>query len=336
MNPLLEKPAEFASLVQSFFLAYLLQQKNSSPRTIESYRDTFRLLFEYANQTLHKPPLQLTLNDFDAKLILGFLDHLEKKRHNCARSRNARLAAIHSFTKYFALQCPQALHLAQQILAIPMKRFAKPLLSFLSREEIRTTLAAPNTNSWFDQRDRVLLSVLYNTGARVSELIAIRVTDVTLDVMPCVRLHGKGRKQRTVPLWKETATQVRRWIKQQRLQPNQALIPNRYGQPMTRANAAQRLTLAISTAIKQCPQLRGRHLTPHSVRRSCALHLLQAGVDITVIALWLGHTSPITSHGYVEADLAMKERALATISPPKMKNKRYRASDALLRFLDRL
>jgi len=336
MNTLLEKPSEFASLIQRFFLDRLLQQKNASPRTIESYRDTFRLLFEYADQKLHKPPLQLTLNDFDAKLILGFLDYLEKIRHNSARSRNARLAAVHSFTKYFALECPPALRLAQQILAIPMKRFAKPLLGFLSREEMRALLTAPSTNSWFDQRDRILLGMLYNTGARISELIAIRVADVTLDVTPCVRLHGKGRKQRTVPLWKETATQLRQWIKQQCLQPNQALVPNRHGQPMTRANAAQRLTLAMSAATKQCPQLHGRHLTPHSVRHSCALHLLQAGVDITVIALWLGHENPITTHGYVEADLAMKERALATISPPKTKNRRYHASDALLRFLDRL
>jgi site-specific recombinase XerD len=336
MNPLLAKPSEFASLIQRFFLERLLQQKNASPRTIESYRDTLRLLFGYAEKTLHKPPPQLTLNDFNAKLVLGFLDHLEKKRHNTARSRNARLAAVHSFTRYFALQCPPALHLAQQILAIPAKRFVKPLLGFLSRDEMQALLGAPDTDSWFDQRDRLLLSMLYNTGARISELIAIRLADVTLDGAACVRLHGKGRKQRSVPLWKETVTQIRQWVRQQSLQPDQPLVPNRHGQPMTRANAAERLALAISTATKQCPQLRGRHVTPHSVRHSCAMHLLQAGVDITVIALWLGHESPITTHGYVEADLAMKERALATISSPKTTNRRYHASDALLRFLDNL
>jgi len=160
MNPLLANPSQFASLIQRFFLERLLQQKNASPRTIESYRDTLRLLFGYAEKTLHKPPPQLTLNDFNAKLVLGFLDHLEKKRHNMVRSRNARRAAVHSFTRYFALQCPPALHLAQQILAIPAKRFVKPLLGFLSRDEMQALLGAPDTDSWFDQRDRLLLSML--------------------------------------------------------------------------------------------------------------------------------------------------------------------------------
>jgi integrase/recombinase XerD len=337
MNSLLSKPSEFSGLVQRFFIERLVQQKNASPRTVAAYRDTFRLLFDYAQQQRRKSPAILTLKELDTELILGFLDHLESKRQNSIRSRNARLAAIHSFARYVALQCPPALHLAQQILSIPMKRFEKPLLGFLTREEIRAILMAPDAQSWCGQRDRILLSVLYNSGARVSELIGIRVEDVaSVNGSACVRLHGKGRKQRTVPLWKETATQISRWVKHESLQAEQPLIPNRLRQPMTRSNVSERITLAVDVATKSCPQLKGRQVSPHTFRHTTAMHLLQSGVDITVIALWLGHENPITTHGYVEADLAMKERALAAINPPKTNKARYRASDSLLKFLDGL
>ncbi len=336
MNSLLDKPSEFASLVQRFFLERLMQQKNASPRTIEAYRDTFRLLLTFAEQRLHKSPTALTLNDFNATLILNFLDYLEKERLNSIRSRNARLAAVHSFSRYLALQCPPALLLAQQILAIPAKRYERPLIGYLSVDEIHALLDAPNADTWFGQRDRIMLAMMYNTGARVSELTGIRVADVNILGAPSVRLHGKGRKQRTVPLWKETLLQIRRWLKHQNLRQDQPLLPNRYGQPMTRANVAERMALAVNTAQQQCPQLCGRHITPHSVRHTTAMHLLQSGVDITVIALWLGHESPTTTHGYIEADLAMKERALAAIGPPEIKKARYHASDALLKFLTSL
>lgn len=336
MNPLLNQPSEFSSLIQRFFLERLMQQKNASPRTVEAYRDTFRLLFIFAEQQLHKSPALLTLSDFNAILILDFLDYLEKERHNSIRSRNARLAAVHSFSRYLALQCPPALLLAQQILAIPTKRYEKPLLGYLSVDEIHALLGAPNPDTWFGQRDRIMLAMMYNTGARVSELTAIRVADVNTKGAASVRLHGKGRKQRTVPLWKETVSQIRRWLKQQDLQDDQALLPNRHGQPMTRANVAARMALAVAIAQKHCPQLCGRHITPHSVRHTTAMHLLQSGVDITVIALWLGHESPATTHTYIEADLKMKERALAAIRPPEIKKERYQASNSLLKFLGSL
>jgi integrase/recombinase XerD len=337
MNTLLNNPAEFTALIQRFFLERLMHQRNASPRTIEAYRDTFRLLFGYAKDYLHKAPTQLTLNDFNANLILGFLDHLESARINCIRSRNARLAAVHSFCRYLALQNPPALYLAQQILAIPSKRFEKPQLGFLSKEEIRIILATPNPDTWFGQRDRILLQVLYNTGARVSEMIGIRVSDVKITSgTSCICLHGKGRKQRTVPLWRETATQIRQWLKHQCLRDDQPLIPNRHGNPMTRANMAERIALAVCSAECQCPQLHGRHITPHSFRHTVALHLLQSGVDITVIALWLGHESTITTHGYIELDMEMKERALNTLNPPSIKKNRYQPSDTLLKFLNGL
>lgn len=315
MNPLLADPAEFAALLQRFFAERLLQQQAVSPRTVAAYRDAFRLLLQYAERRLGKPPAKLTLGDFDSELILGFLSHLEGERHNTVRSRNARLAAVRAFARYIAVQCPAALLLVQQILAIPMKRFDKPLLGFLSRAEVRAILAAPDVTTWCGRRDRVLLKLLYNTGARVSELIGICVHDLEFDVTPSVRLHGKGRKQRTVPLWKETVVEIRRWVDAAGLQKNQPLLPNRWGKPMTRSNVAERITRAVSTATPQCPSLDGRTISPHTLRHTTAMHLLQAGVDLTVIALWLGHESPVTTHGYVEADLAMKERALFAIAP---------------------
>lgn len=336
MNAPLDQPAQFSSLVERFFVDRLMSQKNVSPRTVESYRDTFRMIFRYAEKKLHKPPVQFTLNDFSAKLVLDFLSHLEKDRHNGIRSRNARLAALHSFSRYVSTECPPAIHIAQQILGIPMKQFDKPMLVFLSREEITALLSAPSTNSWFDQRDRLLLAMLYNTGARISEITGIRVSDVTLGSSSYVKLRGKGRKLRTVPLWKETATQVSQWVKTQCLQAENPLLPNRHGHAMTRANAAERFALALNKAAKKCPQLRERHISPHTVRHTVAQHLLRQGVDITVIALWLGHESLTSTHGYIEADLAMKERALSSISPPETKGTRYRPSDSLLRFLQDL
>ncbi len=335
ISPLTD-PMVFAGLLQRFFAERLLQQKNASPRTIEAYRDTFRLLLRYAARETGKPPARLALGDCDAPLVLGFLTHLETQRHNTARSRNARLAAVRAFAHYVAWQCPEALPITQRILAIPMKRFEKPLLGFMSREEVQAVLAAPDASTWCGRRDRVLLAVLYNTGARISELIGIRVADVTLAATSSIRLHGKGRKQRTVPLWRPTAMALRDWLRYADLRADQPLVPNRSGMPMTRTSVAERLALAVSVATISCPTLRGRRISPHTLRHTTAMHLLQAGVDITVIALWLGHESPVTTHAYIEADLAMKERALDAIAPSGTPRNRYRASDALLKFLEDL
>lgn len=336
MSSALSNPVEFASLIQRFFTERMILHKNSSPRTVAAYRDTFRLLLKYAHKYVNKSPAELTLNDFNAELVLKFLAHLESERKNCIRSRNARLAAVHAFARYVALQCPPALALAQGILAIPTKRFEKPMLGFLSRNEVQVLLDSPDINTWCGRRDRMLLALLYNTGARVSEIINIQVSDVILEGSPAVRLHGKGRKQRTVPLWKATAKQIRQWLDYANLSKHQPVVPNRFGQPMTRCNVAERLALASQTAIRQCPQLKGKTITPHTLRHTTAMHLLQSGVDITVIALWLGHESPLTTHGYVEADLIMKERALAAIQPPDVKSVRYQPSDPVLKFLESL
>lgn len=266
MNTAASQPNEFASLLQRFFIERLMQQQNASPRTVESYRDTFRLLLNFAQQRLKRPPEKLTFVEFNSALITDFLDHLETVRRNSIRSRNARLAAVHAFCHFVAMQCPPALHVAQQILSIPSKRFEKPLLGFLTREEVQALLAAPDPATWFGQRDRAMLLLMYNTGARVSELTGILVADVTLTGVQWVRLRGKGRKQRTVPLWDETGRGLCAWISNQGLKPEQPLLPNRYGRPMTRANVAERFGLAVAIAGKTCPQLLTRHVSPHSMR----------------------------------------------------------------------
>ena len=217
-----------------------------------------------------------------------------------------------------------------------MKRFERPMVGFLSREEMLAIIGEPGSN-WTTQRDHLLLRMLYNTGARVSEIVAIKVADVVLDGAACVHLHGKGRKQRAVPLWRSTVKQIKAWLKvNPQIEPSSPLLPNRNGQAMTRGNVTQRLALAVKAATTAQPQLAKRRISPHTVRHTTAMHLLQSGVDITVIALWLGHESPVTTHHYVEADLAMKERALARLHEPDVAVRRYRAADSLMEFLKTL
>jgi integrase/recombinase XerD len=328
---------DLGTMVQAFFAERLIRQLNVSPRTVESYRDTFRLLLRYAQQRLHRMPHSLTLEDVNASVVSGFLDYLEKERGNCIRSRDARLAAIHSFYKYVGRQRPDKLALAQEILALPNKRFEKPILTFLSKEEMSSVLAAPDISTWAGRRDSVMFSLLYNTGARVSELIQIRVEDVELGATaPCVKLHGKGRKQRTIPLWRETVLLLRSWIKDEGLKTEQLLFCNRFNTQMTRAAVAQRFALAVVKAREKCPQLRGRHITCHTTRHTTAMHMLQGGIDIAVISLWLGHESIETTMQYVEADLKMKERALKAVAPPGTRRAAYKPSDPLLHFLESL
>ena len=311
-----------ATLLQAFFLERLTAQRNASPQTVAAYRDSFRLLLEFAQQYVGKAPERLELTDLDAPVVLAFLDHLERERHNTIRSRNARFAAIRSFMHFAAFKDPTALPGIQRVLAIPMKRFDKPLLGFLSTSEIQAILDAPPTDRWSGQRDRIMFATLYNTGARVSELTGLRVGDVVLDGSACVHLHGKGRKNRSVPLWRTTTTQVRHWLPRIDSRPDRPLFPSATGGRLTRPAVTARLRLAVQRAAAQCPSLTKRRVSPHCIRHSTAMHMLQSGVDITVIALWLGHENPATTHLYVEADLAMKERALQAVQSPRIKQTR--------------
>jgi integrase/recombinase XerD len=325
-----------AAVLQAFFLERLVAQRNASPQTVAAYRDSFRLLLQFAQQHVGKAPERLELTDLDAPMVLAFLDHLERKRRNTIRSRNARLAAIRSFAHFAALNDPTALQSLQGVLAIPMKRFDRPLLGFLSKCEIQAILNAPPSDRWSGQRDRIMFATLYNTGARVSELTGIRVADVLLDGSACVHLHGKGRKDRSVPLWRTTTTQLRRWLPRIDSRPDRPLFPSTRGGRLARPAVTARLRLAVQRAAGPCPSLANRRVSPHCVRHSTAMHMLQAGVDITVIALWLGHENPATTHMYVEADLEMKERALQAVQPPHIKQTRYRPTDRLLAFLQAL
>jgi site-specific recombinase XerD len=324
----------FAALVQDFFCQRLVQQQNASARTVESYRDTFCLLLGFLQQRRRKPPTALA--DLDAPTIAAFLDHLETERHNSVRTRNARLAAVRSFLKYAALRDPAALPTIQRVLAIPMKRFARPALCFLSKDEVTAILEAPDATTWSGQRDRVLFALLYNTGARVSEVIALHPADVALAPSRHVRVTGKGRKQRVIPLWESTAQCLREWMGRVGEGPQAWLFPNRDGQPLSRSGVEKRLREAARTAAGRCPGLKGKRVSPHTFRHTTAMHLLQSGVDISVIALWLGHERPATTHHYIEANLAMKEEALSKLDEVAPKEVRYRATDKLLQFLEGL
>jgi site-specific recombinase XerD len=329
------KVPSFAALVQAFFAEHL-QQRAMSPCTVAAYRDAFVLFLDFAQTRLRKQPTKIHLDEVTPALILAFLDHLERERGNAVRSRNARLAALRAFLKFAGRHDVGALHAVEKALAVPMKRFERPMLGYLSRAEMLAIIGKPD-ESWTSQRDHLLLMILYNTGARVSEIIGVTMADVVLDGAACVRLHGKGRKQRTVPLWKSTVKQIRAWLRlNSQLQTTSALLPNRNGQPMTRANVTQRLALAVQTAVVSQPQLAKRSISPHIIRHTTAMHLLQSGVDISVIALWLGHESPTTTHQYVEADLAMKDRALGKLQEPDAAVRRYKAPDSLIEFLKTL
>jgi len=325
----------FATLVQEFFTDYMVQQRALSPCTVASYRDTFVLLLRYAQQQ-GTDPSSVELTDVSAKFLSSFLDHLEQERHNSVRSRNIRLAAVRSFLKFAARRDPAHLRFIEQALAVPMKRFDRKMVGFVPREQMLAVIDAPSY-TWIGQRDRLMFTLMFNTGARVSEIIGVRVADVVLGPTSSIRLHGKGRKQRSLPLWKTTARAVRDWLHlNPQLHPDSPMLPRRDGNPMTRGNVAQRLNLAVRAASQKYPDLASMSVSPHLVRHGTAMSLLQSGADQCDIALWLGHESPATTHMYVEADLAMKERALARLKEPQVKPTRYRPPKALMAFLQAL
>lgn len=337
MNKQKKSPPSFASLVQAYFAEYLTQQRALSQQTIAAYRDGFVLFLDFAEARLGKSPAAMAMADITPKLIITFLDHLERQRHNSVRSRNARLAALRSFLKFAAHRDVASLQVVESALGVPVKRFERPMFGYLSREEMLAVIGTPD-ESWISQRDHVLFLLMYNTGARVSEITAVKVGELVLDEgSACIHLHGKGRKQRSVPLWRSTVKAVRSWL---RLNPQfeveSPLLPSRNSHAMTRNNVTQRLALAVAAATESNPDLAKRRISPHTIRHTTAMHLLQAGVDISVIALWLGHESPVTTHHYVEADLTMKERALSMLDEPDAKTQRYTAPDSLIDFLKRL
>lgn len=330
------QPTSFPALLQHFFNRRLIGERGVSPHTLASYRDTFRLLLTYLEQRTRRTPSAMTLEDLDAPVVLDFLDHLETDRGNSPRTRNLRLTAIRSFMRHASLQDPACLPIAQRVLAIGPKRFDRPVLDFLSRDQVDAVLAAPDITTWSGRRDQMLFTVLYNTGARVAEAIRMTNTDILTDRASAVQLHGKGRKQRVVPLWPSTVDKLRIWRTEIDPAPGAPVFPNRFGDALSRSGVEHRLDVAVSTATPCCPSLAKHSITPHTFRHTTAMHLLQAGVDITVIALWLGHEDTATTHLYIEADLTMKEAALARIDEPGDKPTRFRPPDDLLAFLEDL
>jgi site-specific recombinase XerD len=330
-------PPSFAALVQAYFAEYLIQQRALSAQTIAAYRDGFVLFLNFTEARLGKSPAAMALVDITPELIIAFLDHLERHRHNSVRSRNARLAALRSFLKFAAHRDVSSLQVIERALGVPVKRFERQMFGYLSREEMLAVIGTPD-DAWLSQRDHALFLLMYNTGARVSEIIGLKVGDVVLDAAAaCVHLHGKGRKQRSVPLWHSTVKTVRNWLRlNSQFEAASPLLPSRDGNAMTRSNVTKRLMLAVRTASEHHPRLTQQRVSPHTIRHTTAMHLLQAGVDISVIALWLGHESPITTHHYVEADLTMKDCALARLHEPDVRIQRYRAPDSLIDFLKTL
>jgi site-specific recombinase XerD len=329
------KTTSFPALLEKFFLQRLIRQRQVSPHTISSYRDTFRLLLHFAKQRLRKAPSELALEEVDAPLVTAFLDELEAKRRISARSRNLRLTAIRSFFHYAAYEEPAHAAQIQRILAIPGKRYAKALVNFLDPAETEALLAAPDQRSWHSRRDHMLLLVAVQTGLRLSELTGLRREDLHLGTGAHLRCLGKGRRERITPLTKQVVVALKVWLRHL-AKSSDLLFPTARGSRLS-ADAVRRLLAKYRLiACRTCPSLMKKRLTPHVLRHTLAMRLLQAGIDRSIIALWLGHESVETTQIYLDADLALKEKALAKTNQPGGVCRLFKPDDPLLAFLKSL
>jgi integrase/recombinase XerD len=325
-----------APTLQAYFTDRLITQRDASPRTVAAYRDTFRLLLGFAHQQTGKQPCELDLSDLDAPLIGAFLNHLEQQRHNSPRTRNARLAAIHSFCRYAALRHPEHAATIARVIEIPSKRYDRNEVSYLTKPEIDALLQAPDRTAWLGRRDHTLLLTAVTTGLRLSELIALRISDVTLTTAAHLRVMGKGRKRRTTPLKAETAATLRAWLHERHGDDDDPVFPTRQGRPLSHDAVSKLLSKHTAQAATRCPSLAAKRVTPHVLRHTNAMLLQAQRVDIATIALWLGHESIKTTYIYQHADTALKQRAIertAAIGTPPGK---YQPPDTLLAFLESL
>lgn len=325
-----------APTLEAFFTDRLLCQQRVSPNTIASYRDTFRLLLGFAQQQTGRSPARLELTQLDATMIAAFLAHLETDRGNSPRTRNVRLGAIHGFFNYCALRHPEHAALIARVLAIPAKRSDKRIVTFLTPEEVKALLDSPDRSTWAGRRDHALLLTAVQTGLRVSEVIRLTNADRQLGAGPHVRAFGKGRKERVVPLTSQTVAVLKIWTRERGGLPADPLFPTRTGRPLTRDAIERRLAKHVSSAEPRCPALCPKRVSMHTLRHTAAMMLLSAGVDTSTIALWLGHEQERTTHIYLHADLAIKQRALDRVTPPNGRPGRYRPPDRLLAFLEDL
>jgi site-specific recombinase XerD len=330
------KASSFPALVQGFFTDRLVGQLNASPHTVASYRDTFQLLLRFAAKRFGRAPSEVRLEEIGVPFLGQFLDHLQRERGNSARTRNVRLAAVHSFFRYVSFTEPSHALDCQRVLAIPAKRHERKLVAFLTEAEAQALIEAPDPARWVGRRDRALLRVAVQTGIRNSEITSLRCRDVELGTGAHVRCLGKGRKMRCTPLRSDIAEALRRWFAEQQGAPQDPVFPSSRGGPLS-ADALQRLVAAhATTAQRTCPSLRDKVVTPHTLRHTAAMDLLRRGVDLSVIALWLGHESTETTQIYLHADMELKERALGHASPTGTPPDRFRANDRLLAFLESL
>jgi integrase/recombinase XerD len=330
------RTANLAVLLESFFAERLIRQRQASPHTISSYRDTFRLLLQFARRALHKSPSRFALEDIDAPMVTAFLNDLENTRQITARSRNLRLTAIRSFFHYASYEEPAHAEQIQRVLAIPEKRYSRTLVQFLNRPEIEALLAAPDQRTWLGRRDHALLLVAVQTGLRLSELTGLRTQDVHLETGAHVRCSGKGRKERCTPLTKHTVAVLKAWLRESAKGSREWLFPSSRGGRLSADAVQDLLAKYVAIAGQICPSLQKKRVTPHVLRHAAAMELLQSGVDRSVIALWLGHESVETTQIYIDADLALKEKALAKTMPTSSKHQRFRAKDSLLEYLQGL
>lgn len=326
----------FAVLLQRFFTQRLIQQRQASPHTISSYRDTFRQFLKFVQVRLHKPPSRLNFEEIDAPLIVAFLDYLENQQGVSIRSRNLRLTAIRSFFRYAAFEAPTHAAQIQRVLAIPSKRFTRTLVEFLTCPEVDALLTAPDSRAWSGRRDHAFILVAVQTGLRLSEMTGLNRKDLVLGTGAHLRIIGKGRKERCVPLTRATRTVLISWLREPPRGKGDLLFPSARGERLSVHGVQYLLNKHRMTASKRCPSLKGKRVTVHRLRHTMAMDLLQAGVDRAVIALWLGHDSVETTQIYLEATLAMKEQALAKTRNPPGKAGRYRPDDRLLGFLNSL
>jgi len=325
-----------APLLQRFFTQRLMQQRQASPHTISSYRDSFRQFLKFVQQRLRKPPSRLSFEEIDAPLIMSFLDELEKHQGLSVRSRNLRLTAIHSFFRYAAFETPAHSAQIQRVLAIPSKCFTRTLVQFLIRPEVDALLAAPDQFTWSGRRDHAFLLVAVQTGLRLSEMTGLKRADLIVGAGAHLRVIGKGRKERCTPLARSTLAVLKAWLREPPRGDGDVLFPNAQGKRLSVHGVQYLLTKHRMAASKVCPSLKEKRVTVHRLRHTMAMDLLQAGVDRSVIALWLGHESVETTQIYLEATLAMKERALAKTLPPHGRPGRYQPGDQLLGFLNSL
>jgi integrase/recombinase XerD len=332
----MKTPPLLATLLTRFFTVQLIQHRDASPHTIGSYRDTFRLLLQFVKSRLEKEPSSLSIVDIDAPLVSAFLVDLEERRKITARSRNLRLTAIRSFFRYIAYELPDHAEQIQRVLAIPSKRCIHAQVSYLDRAEVDALLAAPDQTTWSGRRDHACLLLAVQTGLRVSELTGLTLNDISLSTGAHVHVVGKGRKERCTPLTKQVTAVLSAWMKEPAVGDVPYLFPNRRGRRLSNDGVQYLLAQHVATASTHCPSLLGKHVSPHVLRHTAAMELLQAGVDTSVIALWLGHESVETTQIYLEANLAMKEKILEKTSPHNGQPVRYKPDDALLAFLKSL